>query len=364
MSTTKVHDNQELSFEGIDIFTGLDVHKKSWKVTPRLGGRAQKTFSMDPSAKTLYDYLTKNYPGANYHTVYEAGCFGFHIHRELTKLGINNIIVNAADIPTSDKDRRQKTDTRDSKKLAAELEKGELTATHVPTEDEEYYRSVHRRREQLKKERRRNMTRIRSYFTLQGIELPKECWSIKHVNFLKEKASKSKKGFVVLSLIKSYEQDTAHIKELDNEMKRLTIERGKEAERKVLETAPGVARGTSETLLAELMHPSRFEDDDQLCSYVGLIPATASSGESEISRGITPRRRGKLRHVIIESAWTASKSDPELALVYTKLCTRMKKNQAIIRIARKLLLRIKRIWLNMEPYRKNNNIEPAIQPEN
>jgi len=361
MSTTKVHDNQKLSFEGIDIFTGLDVHKKSWKVTPRLGERAQKTFSMDPSAKTLNDYLVKNYPGANYHTVYEAGCFGFHIHRELTKLGINNIIVHAADIPTSDKDRRQKTDTRDSKKLAAELEKGELTAIHVPTEKEEYYRGVFRRRAQIKKTRRSTMVQIRSYFTLQGIELPDECWSKKHVAFLKEKASKSKKGFVVLSLIKSYEQDTAHIKEVSVEIDRLTKERGKEDERKILETAPGIARTTSETLLAEMIHPSRFGTDNQLCSYFGLMPATASSGEKEVSRGITTRRRGSLRHVIIESAWTASKSDPELALAFTKLCARMKRNEAIIRIARKLLLRIKRIWLNMEPYRKNVNIEPVIQ---
>jgi len=46
-----------------------------------------KTFSQDPNAKTLFDYLKKNFPGANYFSAYEASFSGFKAHRELTKLG-------------------------------------------------------------------------------------------------------------------------------------------------------------------------------------------------------------------------------------------------------------------------------------
>jgi len=362
MSNSKVHANEKLSFEGVHIYIGMDVHKKKWVITIRLGERELTTFSIDADVVNLHNYLIKHYPGAIYHSVYEAGCFGFSIHRKLIAHGIDNVIVNPADIPTTDKDRRQKTDTRDSRKLAKELEKGtEFKGIHIPTEEEEYFRSVTRRRTQLKKERRRVMVQIRSYFTLQGIELPKEAWSKKHVAFLRERASNSIRGYVVLSLLDDFDYFNAQIKAISTEIKRLIKERKKDPEQKILKTVTGVADITSETLIAELIHPSRFDTDNQYLSYVGLIPSTASSGEKEISCGITPRRRGKLRHVLIEAAWTASSKDPELALVYAKLCKRMKKNQAIIRIARKLALRIKRVWTHMEPYRINANIEQLSQ---
>jgi len=47
-----------------------------------------------------------------------AGYFGFNAHRELLKLGIANQVINAADIPTSDKDRQRKSDKIDAKKIA------------------------------------------------------------------------------------------------------------------------------------------------------------------------------------------------------------------------------------------------------
>ena len=56
------------------------------------------------------------------------------LNRELTKLGINNMVVNPADIPTTDKDRKQKEDARDSRKIAEQLaaytKYRDLKATH------------------------------------------------------------------------------------------------------------------------------------------------------------------------------------------------------------------------------------------
>jgi transposase len=46
------------------------------------------------------DHLWKHYPGASYHSVYEAGFCGFWIHRELQAHGVHNIVVNPADVPT------------------------------------------------------------------------------------------------------------------------------------------------------------------------------------------------------------------------------------------------------------------------
>ena len=122
--STNVTATEKLSFKGITLFVGIDVHLNSWKVTFRLDGRNLRTFSMAPNALELKRKLEKDYPGATYNTVYEAGFCGFNIHRQFVELGIRNIICNPADIPGSDKDKKRKSDTHDSRKLATELEKG------------------------------------------------------------------------------------------------------------------------------------------------------------------------------------------------------------------------------------------------
>jgi hypothetical protein len=62
-----------IDFNGQNVYAGIDIHLKSWKVTIMLGDREHKTFSQDPNAETLRNYLRKNFPGAVYHSAYEAG---------------------------------------------------------------------------------------------------------------------------------------------------------------------------------------------------------------------------------------------------------------------------------------------------
>ena len=59
-------------------------------------------------------------------SAYEAGFSGFWAKRKLTELGIDTIVVHPADIPTTDKDRDQKSDQRDSRKISTSLRSGEL----------------------------------------------------------------------------------------------------------------------------------------------------------------------------------------------------------------------------------------------
>ena len=110
-----------ISFKGQHFFIGLDVHKKNCKVTIRINNTEIKRFSMDPSPQQLFKYLHKNYPDGIYHTVYEAGFCGYWIHRKLVSLGIDNIIVDPADIPTSHKEKDRRDDKVDRAKLAREL---------------------------------------------------------------------------------------------------------------------------------------------------------------------------------------------------------------------------------------------------
>lgn len=111
--------NYKLNFAGQNIYVGFDSHKKDWTVTIMHENIMCKTFTQPPNPKLLSSYLKKNYPGANYFSAYEASFCGFWIHKELIELGIKNIVVNPADIPTSDKERKQKEDRRDISTLSA-----------------------------------------------------------------------------------------------------------------------------------------------------------------------------------------------------------------------------------------------------
>ncbi len=64
--------------------------------------------------------------------MYEAGFCGFWIHYRLVGLGIHNIVVNPADVPTTTSEKLRKTDAVDSAKLARSLRAGERKGIYVP----------------------------------------------------------------------------------------------------------------------------------------------------------------------------------------------------------------------------------------
>ncbi len=113
---------------------------------------------------------------------------------------------------------------------------------------------------------------------------------------------------------------------------------------------PGIGRITALALHCELMNLDRFKGIDQLCSYIGLIPSTQSSGDHQDPGRLTRRRNRYLRALLTEAAWVAVGRDPAMTAYYMRLKRRMKPQEAIIRVAKKLVRRIWRIWRSGQPY--------------
>ena len=63
---------------------------------------------------------------------YEASKFGYWIYRELVTFGYECLVVNAADIPTSNKESSEKADPSDSRKIGKALRAGLRTGIHIP----------------------------------------------------------------------------------------------------------------------------------------------------------------------------------------------------------------------------------------
>jgi len=338
--------NYELNFAGQNIYVGLDTHLKSWKVTIMLEKLMLKTFVQNPEPEKLVEHLKQNYPGAKYYSAYEASYCGFWIHKKLVALGVNNIVVNPADIPTTDKEKKQKEDKRDSRKIARELQKGDLVGIYVPSDENLEDRALLRLRETMTGDLVRYKNRVKSTLHFYGIKIPEEFakssyWSKPFIKWLEDlkfkQESGNKKMEMLLNQVKSLR---ASLLTLTHEIKKLSKTEKYKTNVELLLSVPGIGLIFAMVLLTELDIIKRFDDFDHLCGYVGLVPSTGSTGDKEIVRGITPRENHSLRTMMIESAWVAIRVDPVLSLAYAKYSKQRHENKAIIKIARKLLNRI------------------------
>jgi len=345
----------KLNFEGQDFFIGIDTHKKDWKVSIRHNNMQIRRFSMNPSPEELYRYMERNYPKANYHSVYEAGFCGFWIHRRFTELGINNIVVHSPDVPTSDKEKQTKSDRVDAGKLSRELENRSLKSIYIPDEKHEQLRSLFRLYHRCTASSTRVKNRIKGHLYLHGINPPSNIemshWSGKFIKWLQDLDFSYAPGKCYLDLC---------LEELlQHRQRRLTILRnlrGYCREYKIngviknLCTLPGIGFKTAIALYTEVVDINRFPSLDHLRAFAGLVPSLRGSGDHIINNGIAKRRNKYLRHLLIEASWIAVRHDPALLEAFDRLARRMKKQDAIIRIAKKLLNRIRHVWKNNTPY--------------
>jgi len=346
----------QLNFSGQKIYVGIDVHKLSWNVTIILNGMKVKRFSMNPKPKELYNYLISHYPQGEYYSVYEAGFSGFWADRELRALGINNIIVNPADVPTKSKERRRKTDRIDSLKLARELSVGHLEGIYIPEEKAEALRVFVRLRRQLVTDQTRQKNRIKSLLLFLGEKVPEDVdekhWSKRYIRTLRNlpiNQEESKRALIELldNLESIRNQIASVVKQL-----RTYVAKDEEVSKiiNLLITIPGIGFILSIILYSEIIDIKRFGRLDELAAYVGFSPAVYSSGEKEITLGLSKQKNKYIRNYLIEASWIAIRRDSALQMAYGKLCGRMPGNKAIIRISKKLLNRIRYVWNNQQPY--------------
>ncbi len=344
-------------FKNQNIYVGFDAHSKDWKVTVIAENMVFKTFTQPPKPEILFNYLRNNFPGGKYHTAYEAGFCGYWIHDKLKSFGINSIVVNPGDIPTTNKEQVQKEDKRDSRKIARSLSSGTLTPIYVPSLETQRDRSLMRTRSMLRKDLARYKNRIKGFLYFYGIPLsetfsnPRSHWSNKFMMWLESLEIDNGSGKETLNtLISECKNLRSSILKVTKQIRNLSNTERYKKNADLLKSVPGIGLLTAMLLLTELECIKRFNNIDNLCGYIGLIPSTKSSGEKEKSGDITPRGHAVLRSAMIESTWVAIRNDPTLMKAYLLHTKRMKPNKAIIKISKKLLSRIRYVLLNQKPY--------------
>lgn len=348
----------EINTEKQKIYVGIDVHLKSWTVTILTENIVHKTFTQPPSAIILADYLKNNFPDCEYLSVFEAGFCGFSPHYELHRLGVNNIVINAADVPTTQKEQFQKNDPVDSRKLARALRARQLTPIYVLKSETLEDRSLVRTRDMLVKDLVKLKCRVKSFLHFYGIGLPEQFsnpyshWTKRFLKWLKEDVQllspygKDALNFLLIEV----EGQRKLLLEVNKRIKNLCDEDRYQKKIGLLIGIPGIGRISAITLLTQFEDITRFKNTDTLASYIGLVPNTYSSGEKDRVGEITFRGQKTLKRILVECAWMTIRFDPALSTCYNEYCRRMQANKAIIRIARKLLNRVYYVLKNEREY--------------
>ena len=355
MLRTKLQKQND--FTGQDFYVGLDVHKHTWYVTVRSLGIEVGHFSQAPDAAALSRYLQVNFPGGQYHSAYEAGFCGTGAHEQLCKLGVNNIIVHAADVPWTDKQKKNKTELHDSRAIAYHLELGDLPAIRVLRQEQQELRSLFRLRESKIKDATRANNRLKSFLMYYGITVPEE---VSKSGELTGRALawldvelRSTAGTIALQ---------QHIAELKYQRRQL-FELTKTLRAQVvaydgqtypnLITIPGIGSITAMGMIAEPDDFRRFGDPDEYASYLGLMPWEDSSGDEIKTKGIQPRCNKHLRPLLVEASWQSIRKSRNLFAYYSKHAGGKNGKKAIVKVARKLAMIARGVAISGQPYRED-----------
>src|SRR5918994_7071746 len=173
-------------------FVGLDVHKRTTSVAiaePGRGGEVRFMGEIPSTPEALHrlvERLKQNHRRLSF--CYEAGPCGYGVHRLLSGLDQDCIVVAPSLIPSRPGDR-VKTNRRDATTLARLHRAGELTPVWVPDTAHEAMRELVRAREAAQEDRRRKRQQLQSFLLRHGrVYGGREPWTRAHVRWLAEQA--------------------------------------------------------------------------------------------------------------------------------------------------------------------------------
>ena len=337
--------------QGDKIFVGIDMHKLKWHVTARTIDFELFSGSIPGCWKALQRILDR-YQGHQIETVYEAGYFGFWLHDHLVEYGAECIVTPPSLIP-QEYGNKVKTDRRDSRKLAHFLAKGMLKRVWVPSEKERYHRQVIRRRRQLIGDRIRPQSRIKAELQLHGLNLsaPHGKWTkiylgnLGRIRFNNRWMQESFKR-----LLEQYHFLDEQIGKQTGLLQELSETKLYKERADILMTIPGIGMIAAMELLLELQDVHRFQRADQLAAYVGLTPSQYSSADKIRMGRITCVGKNSLRAMLIQASWALIRKDGVMRKKYDRLKSRSGGKRAIVAVARTLLIRMRRMLLDNNPY--------------
>ena len=323
---------------GYERYMALDIHReyilvgawneeKDWVLTPRRVG-----------TEKFPEWAKKSIHAGDI-VVLETTTNVWTIYDIVVPLASRVLVANAAEVGEI-AGARVKTDKEDIKRLLKLLIGGIVPEVWVPPMEVRELRSFISYRSRLVKTSTMIRNRLQSLLHKHNLLLSEtgllnQTWweGQKNISPLEKMQIRQE-----LRLLQEVEKLKAAV---DEELQRQSTGAfwGKQALQ--LMQLPGVGFVVAMTVLSAIGDISRFETAKQLVGYAGIGAGVHDSGKTHKEKKITKKGRRELRWAIVEAAWRAVRMSPFWKEEYEKHLKRMRKpNQAIVVIARKLLIAI------------------------
>jgi len=335
-NNSEVRAEQAANKKHQTIKLGLDVHADTIVVVRILDHNTPQPAQKFSPVKFREWVKTQVGLAEAVHSCYEAGPFGYGLHRDLAQLGVKNVVVQP--VCLDERHTRVNHDKSDAKELAQRLDRyvcgnhDALATVRVPTPAEEQKRIESRQREQLKREVQRLAAQGRSLLLTQGHREKKGWWLERRWLELHARLP----GWLVERL----EVFRRLLATLTEELDQAT---------RALETAApsvrpkGLGGLTFAVMEREVGDWGRFTNRRQVGSYTGLCGGVSSSGNSHCLLPITKHGNVRLRTALVELAWRMVLWQPDCPLVKkwqgvlgNVRATRAARKKAVVAIARQL----------------------------
>ena len=336
LNTSEVGAAQAASTKPQTLKLGLDVHADTIVVVRILDHSAPQPAQKFTPAKFLAWIKTQLPLAEQVHTCYEAGPFGYGLHRDLVALGVHNLVVQPVCLDEQHKGVNH--DKSDAKQLALRLDRyvagnsHALATVRVPTPAEEQKRIESRQREQLKREVKRVAAQGRSLLLTQGPREKKGWWEDRRWSKLKRQ--------LPAWLVERLECFRRVLATLTVELDAATtaLEAAAPARR-----PKGLGGLTYEVVEREIGDWHRFGNRRQVGSYTGLCGGVSASGPNTQLLPITKHGNVRLRTALVELAWRLVVWQRDCALVKkwehvfgNPKATKAAKKKAIVAMARQM----------------------------
>ena len=312
----------------------LDVHLAFHVMAMQEEGSSPKSPQRFKPADFLKWVERKVAEGYRVVSCYEAGPFGFGLHRQLTALGVSNHVIRPRN--WDEQHRRVKTDRTDALAMLNALDrfcagnKKALALVNVPTEEQERRRTQSRLRQSLVRDLKMSAGRGRGTAMQYGFNLKGKWYGRR--NWPKQQ---SLLPAWFIQLITPLRQSALF---LHDQIKQLTdtIESASQRSR-----PKGMGGLTEQLLEREACDWTRFKNRRQVSSYLGLCPSENSSGQRHQQGHVTKCGNPRLRWALAEMAWRLVRFQPEYRLtkkwkprLLDPHATPGRRKQALIALAR------------------------------
>ena len=324
------------------VLLGLDVHLRQITVVRQIDHSLPQPAQRFDQPGLLEWVGRMIAQGARVYSCYEAGCFGYVLHRALEALGVTNLVV-APEVLNP----RKKTDGRDARELCIRLERYLAGNTHafavvrVPTVEQERRREAGRQRERLLKERMRAERRGASLLLLEGHKASFQWWKPSRWIELRAKLPTD-----LAQRIDFWQQQAQYH---DEEEKRLSKALEDEVAATMRSLPGGLGKLTWRLLAGEILTWNRFNNRREVASYTGLCPGEDSSGESRRQGSINRHGNPRVRTLLVEAVWRLTRFEPEwrglkkFPVLFDKQAGGRKRRRAVVAAARLLAIDLWRL---------------------